>query len=138
MDEDTKQKEYQSILHSTKKALGLLPEYEPFDAELIMHINSTFATLHQLGVGPEEPFAITGAEETWDQFTTDPLVRQVRTYMALKVKSVFDPPTAATMFDAVNRQIAELEWRLNVAAEKDKKWDDDYENFGKEEDGQNG
>ena len=111
-------KEYDSILLSTKKALGLSSDYTPFDPEIIMHINSVLNILNELGVGPLEGFSITGSDETWDQFTTEILERMCRTYMFLRVKLLFDPPTAATMYEAMSRQVDELGWRLNVSAEQ--------------------
>lgn len=106
----------QSILVSTKKIIGLPDEYEAFDADIITHINSVFVIINQLGVGPEDPFFITGKTETWDDFSTDPYLRFIRTYVPAKVRDAFDPPSGAAG-DANQRVIAELEWRLRVAAE---------------------
>lgn len=108
-----------SILTSIKKLLGITEEYEHFDADIIMHINSVFMVLTQLGVGPEEGFIITGKTEIWDDFITDPVQLQaVKSYMYLKVKLLFDSATlSAAVLDSMNRSIAEYEWRLNVAAE---------------------
>lgn len=106
-----------SILRSVKKTIGLVDEYTQFDADLIMHINSTFGILHQLGVGPEEPFSINGLDETWDNFITQKNTELVRSYMFLKVKMLFDPPSTATMHEAYERSIQEMEWRLTVAAD---------------------
>ena len=111
----------ESILASIKKLLGIDEEYENFDPDIIMHINSVFMILNQLGVGPEEGFSITGNTETWDEFTGNELsIESVKTYMHLKVKLLFDPPTSSAVADSVNRMISELEWRLNVAADKEK------------------
>lgn len=110
-----------SILTSIKKLLGITEEYEHFDQDLIMHINSVFMILNQLGVGPAEGFSIAGKTETWDEFTGNDLsVESVKTYMHLKVKLLFDPPTSSAVLDSMNRMISELEWRLNVAADKEK------------------
>lgn len=107
-----------SILISIKKMLGITEEYEHFDADLIMHINSVFMILRQLGVGPEEGFSITGATETWDSFLQDnPRLELVKSYIYLKVKMIFDPPLGSAVMEAMNRQIAEFEWRLNVAVD---------------------
>ena len=111
----------ESILASIKKLLGIDEEYESFDPDIIMHINSVFMILNQLGVGPEEGFSITGNTETWDEFTGNELsIESVKTYMYLKVKLLFDPPTSSAVVDSVNRMISELEWRLNVASDKEK------------------
>jgi hypothetical protein len=108
----------QSVLNSTKKALQLDPDYDAFDPDLIMHINGVFSTLNQLGVGPDEGFMITGDQETWDTFLgTDPKLNQVKTYVYLRVRLLFDPPQTAFLADAYAKQIEQLEWRLNVQAE---------------------
>lgn len=104
-----------SILTSIKKLLGITSEYTHFDADIIMHINSVFSILRQLGVGPVNGFSITDSSATWDQFlgnATD--IEMVKTYMYLKVKMMFDPPLGSVAADAIKAQISELEWRLNV------------------------
>lgn len=111
-----------SILLSVKKALGLVPEYEPFDDILIMHINAVLSILHQIGVGPDEPFHITGEGEPWSDFITQEATEEVRSYMYYKVKLLFDPPTAnSSMFDAYDRLTKEYEWRLRVAGDEDRR-----------------
>lgn len=108
-----------SILTSIKKLLGITEEYEHFDQDLIMHINSVFMILNQLGVGPKEGFSIIGKSETWDEFTEDDLsIESVKSYIYLKVKLLFDPPTSSAVIDSINRMISELEWRLNVSVDK--------------------
>lgn len=108
-----------SILTSIKKLLGITKECTSFDPDLIIHINSVFLTLKQLGVGPEEVFAITGEYETWDQFLPEgsPNFEAVKSYMHIKVKLQFDPPTSSSVMEAMNRMASEYEWRLNVEAE---------------------
>lgn len=96
--------------------LGIPEEYTHFDSDLIIHINSVFSILNQLGVGNSK-FMITGSEETWDDFIgteDDDDIESVRTYMYLKVRMIFDPPTSSIAAEAFKSQIAELEWRLNV------------------------
>lgn len=109
-----------SILESIKKLLGIDSEYTVFDTDIIIHINSAFMILNQLGVGPKEVFEITGKDETWDSFLGDRLIdlSAVKSYIYLKVRSMFDPPTNSFAVDAMDRQIKEYEWRLNVQAEK--------------------
>ena len=104
----------ESILVSIKKLLGLTSEYTAFDTDVIIHINSVFMILNQLGVGPDEPFRITGVSETWSDFTTTTDVEAVKTYVYLKVRLIFDPPLSSAVKDAISSAIAELEWRLNV------------------------
>lgn len=107
-----------SILTSIKKLLGITEEYTHFDTDLIIHINSVFATLTQLGVGPSEGFVIVDKDDTWEQFTNDNiLIESVKSYMYLKVKLLFDPPTSSAVSESYKQMINEFEWRLNVAAE---------------------
>lgn len=109
----------ESILTSIKKLLGIEADYKHFDADLIMHINSVFSILAQLGVGPANGFSITGADEAWSEFvgTDSNLFSLVKSYMHLKVKLLFDPPLSSAVIDSINRQISEFEWRLFVAAD---------------------
>lgn len=108
----------ESILSSIKKLLGIEESYTHFDQDIIMHINSVFMILQQLGVGPEEGFAIHSNSETWDTYIyNDPLLESVKSYMYLKVRKEFDPPTIGAVAESMNSMISELEWRINVAAE---------------------
>lgn len=108
----------ESILDSIKKMLGITPEYDVFDSDIVMHINSVFFVLQQLGVGPENGFTISDKNATWNDFLSNNVNEEsVKSYVYLKVKLLFDPPLNASVIEAVNRQIAELEWRLNVQAE---------------------
>lgn len=108
-----------SILNSIKKLLGIEAEYEHFDTDIIIHINTIFLTLNQLGVGPEAGYAIRGKEEQWLAYTSDMLwVEAIKTYIYLKVRLIFDPPTNSFLIEAMNKQIAELEWRLKLQAEE--------------------
>lgn len=108
----------ESILISIKKMLGITEEYEHFDADLIMHINSVFLILAQLGVGPDKGFSIKGKDENWADFIPEEKkLELVKSYMHLKVKLLFDPPMSSAVMEAMNRQISEFEWRLNVAVD---------------------
>jgi len=108
----------ESILTSVKKLLGVQSDYEHFDTDIIMHINSALVTLHQLGIGPKNGFEITSDFETWNDYCSDlKQVGLVKQYLYLKVRLVFDPPSNSFVVDAINKQISELEWRLNTAAE---------------------
>lgn len=107
-----------SILDSVKKVLGLTPDYTAFDIDVIMHINSVFATLNQLGVGPLEGFTIEDNSTTWGEYIgTDKNLSSVKTYVWLKVRVLFDPPTMSFVLTSYEQQIKELEWRLNVYQE---------------------
>lgn len=107
----------QSILLTTKKMLGIAEEYHAFDLDIIIHINSVFLNLNQLGVGPIAPFRITGTEEVWSDFVDVSKVPGVQTYVYLKTRLLFDPPTNSFLVDNMQKQIAELEWRMNVQVE---------------------
>jgi hypothetical protein len=103
----------QSILNSTKKVLGLVPEYTAFDEDILVHINSTFSVLHELGLGPEETIIVEDADAVWgDLVLTTRELNLVKTYVYLKVRMLFDPPTLSYLIDAMNKQIVEYEWRL--------------------------
>lgn len=108
----------ESILTSTKKILGLTEDYTVFDPDILVHINSTFSTLNQLGIGPEDGFMIVDKTTTWDAFIGSNMkYNAVKTYMYLKVRLVFDPPQTSFVLAALQDQIREQEWRLNVVRE---------------------
>ena len=107
-----------SILTSIKKMLGVAEDYTEFDEDITTHINSVFLNLTQLGVGPEEGFMIEDDIAEWKDFINDSVQLQaVKTYVYLKVKLLFDPPLSSSVTESINRMIAELEWRLNVAVD---------------------
>ena len=107
-----------SILTSIKKMLGITEEYTHFDQDIIMHINSVFMTLTQLGVGSSEGFSIEDSSSTWDDFVEDrSKIESIKSYMYLKVKLLFDPPLSSAVTESMNRMISEFEWRLNVAVD---------------------
>jgi hypothetical protein len=113
-----------SILTSTKMALGLAEDYTAFDPQIIMYINSVFSTLNQLGVGPDVGFMIEDKDATWSSFLgSDPRLNHIKTYVYLRVRLLFDPPTTGFTTTAIEKQITELEWRLNVQRE-DTEWVD--------------
>ena len=108
-----------SILTSTKKILGIAEDYTVFDEDIITHINTAFSTLTQLGVGPADGFMIEDAVAEWDDFIVDDFqYNSVRSYVFLKVKQLFDPPTTSYLIASTEKQIEELEWRLNVHREE--------------------
>src|SRR5580765_5818246 len=110
----------QSILISTKKILGLPQDYTVFDLDVITHINTAFSTLTQLGVGPPEGFMIEDESEVWDDFINPPdhQYNSVKSYVFLKDRQLFDPPQTSYLITAMEKQIQELEWRLNVHREE--------------------
>lgn len=107
-----------SILTSIKKMLGISEEYVMFDMDLIMHINSIFMILTQLGVGPVEGFSIQDKYDTWSDFIPESTkLDLIKSYMYLKVKLLFDPPLSSAVIESTNKMINEFEWRLNMAAD---------------------
>lgn len=105
-----------SILSSVKNALGIMEPYTYYDPIIILHVNSTFSILTQLGVGPKNGFIITDANDLWSDFVEDKkTIEMVKTYVYAKVRLVFDPPSSSAAISALESTASELEWRLNVA-----------------------
>lgn len=108
----------ESILTSVKKNIGGSAEDTYFEPDIKMHINSTLMTLTQLGVGPPDGFMINGVEETWEDFIGDRKdLAAIQSYVYLKVRLLFDPPTTSFVLSAMKDQASEYEWRLNVQVE---------------------
>jgi hypothetical protein len=107
-----------SILISTKKILGIAEDYTVWDLDIITHINSAFFDLTQLGVGPANGYVIRDESDQWSDFIGDDLqLESVKTYIYLRVKLVFDPPSTSYAIAAMKDQIDKLEFRLNVHRE---------------------
>lgn len=106
-----------SILLSIKKLNNLAPDYTAFDDDMIMQINSAFADLNQVGVGPIEGFAIEDEESTWDEFYDDPRLNAVKTFIGLKTRLYFDPPNNSFGIGMMEKQIDEHLWRLKAVQE---------------------
>jgi len=118
MDEPIVDTTTTSILTSIKKLLGLDDLYTQFDTDITIYINSVLMSLTQLGVGPVEGFFITDKTVTWPDFIGQRKdLEAVKSFVYLKVRLIFDPPTSSFVVDAITRQIAELEWRINIQAE---------------------
>lgn len=109
----------ESILTSVKKFLGPSAEYEHFDPDIIMHINSVFMDLNDLGIGPEKAFVIEDDTSEWTDFFSEKgeTLEAVKSYMYLRVKLLFDPPASSATLASMERQIDKWEWKLNVRAE---------------------
>ncbi len=117
-----------SILTSTKKILGIEEDYTAYDVDILMHINSVFSTLNQLGIGPVDGYSIEDATPTWDAFLgSDLRLNSVKQYVYLRVRLLFDPPATSYLVDSFQQQVRELEWRLNVVREEDAWIDPDPE-----------
>lgn len=109
--------EQDSILLSIKKLLGMEEDYDCFDTDVIIHINTALTILSQLGVG-RNSFYITGNGETWEDFTDQcHKIEFIKTFVYLKVKLIFDPPASSTAVKAMEEVAKELEWRINVAVD---------------------
>ena len=108
----------ESILTSIKLLLGITEDYEHFDNQIVAHINSVLMILTQLGVGPPDSFIVKDKTDTWNEFIPDGKnLELVKSYVHLKVKLLFDPPSSSVVMESTNRMINEFEWRLNAAAE---------------------
>lgn len=103
-----------NILESIKKQLGIEPDDLSFDEELLFHINSVFNIITQLGIGPEEGFELISGKEEWNEFLDNPKkLNMIKSYIYMKVKLMFDPPTTGTHIESMERLVKELESRLN-------------------------
>ena len=108
----------QSILNSIKKVLNLTEDDESFDVDVLMHIDSVFSDLTQLGIGPAEGFSVEDESVTWDAFIgTDPKLNSVKSYVYLRLRLLFDPPNTSYALESMNKQIEQMSWRLNVERE---------------------
>lgn len=115
-EEDNKQeKKSESILGSVKKLLGI-NNMDDFDQDIIIHINSSIFILRQLGIGPAKGFMITGEDETYDDYLGEDSEESsmVKQYLYCRVRKIFDPPTSGSVMSALEEQIKELEFRLNI------------------------
>lgn len=109
----------ESILTSVKKTLGLAEDYTAFDPDIVLYINGVLSDLHQLGIGPPQGFQITGKDEEWVQFTSNDLtVNNVKTYVGLRVRLLFDPPESSYAIASFKEQIAQHEWRISEHREE--------------------
>lgn len=107
-----------SILNTTKKALSVAPGDASFDDVIVMHINSVFSTLNQLGVGPDDGFSISDDTALWSSYLEgDERLNNVKSYMYLRVRLLFDPPATSFTTTAFEKQIEQLEWRINEQRE---------------------
>lgn len=108
-----------SILNDVKLTLGLLPGQTAHDNTIVIFINSAFSELTQLGAGPPFGFQITGPDESWANFETDPRLNSIKSYVYLVVKIAYDPPKAGYLVQALSDQKRELAYRINLVAEYD-------------------
>lgn len=107
----------ESILTTVKKMLGITEEDTHFDSDLIVHINSVLGILTQIGVGPSNGYSITDKENSWSEFISETQYEMVKSFVSLKTKLLFDPPTSSSVMEAHEKMISELEWRIHVSVE---------------------
>ena len=122
----------ESILVSIKKLLGIAESDTNFDTDVIMHINTAFATLHQLGIGPKNGFSISDSSSVWSDFFSEDRLNSVKTYVFMTVKLIFDPPSQGSALETMKEYKKELEWRLKVVGETNE--DSESDTFETEED----
>ena len=103
----------ESILTSIKQMLGIEEIATNFDAEIIMYINSVFFTLNQLGVGPAVCYVLSSKDQVWNEFLEGRVdLEAVKTYVYIKTRVIFDPPTSSYILDSLERLAIQHEWRL--------------------------
>lgn len=106
----------ESILDDVKKLLGITKECTVFDADIIIHVNSVLSLLRQMGM---RQFSITGSDEVWSDYIPEgKSLEDIKTYVYLKVKLIFDPPSSSAALESIKALISELEWRITVGAEE--------------------
>ena len=114
-----------SILNTIKKACNVAEDDTSFDTDLIMYTNSVFMNLSQIGMVQADNFSIADSLTTWDALLPeDDSLIAVQTYISLKVRTLFDPPASSAAMEAINKTIAELEWRINGKTDIYKEEDD--------------
>lgn len=108
-----------SILTEIKKLLGLDESYKAFDTDIIIHINTALMILTDIGIGPEDGYYIVDGTETWKDYLGDDMSKyqSVKSYIYIKTKMLFDPPSNATTIQSLEQISKELEWRLYTKSE---------------------
>lgn len=118
----------ESILTSIKKLLGITEDYEHFDTDIIMYINSALMTLTQLGVGSSAGFSISDKTARWDDFIPSGMnLESIKTYVYIKVKLLFDPPLSSAVMECMKQMASECEWRINHEIETNKEGENQNE-----------
>lgn len=109
-----------SILKTIRNMIGPSASYEVFDVDLIIHINSAFSRLCQLGVGPLKPFRIHSEEEQWSDFmagcSSAGVIDDVKEYIFISVRLIFDPPESSMVMNAYKERLDMLEWTMKEVA----------------------
>ncbi len=107
-----------SILNDIKKVCNVPEDYDAFDQDLILHANSVFMVLHQIGVGPKDGFSISSEQDDWASYTGIDDLEAVKAYVSLRVKLMFDPNGSSYVISSIEKTVSELEWRLCLEAEE--------------------
>ena len=107
-----------NVLNSIKKLLGIPEDYTAFDQDIMIHINSVFMILSELGVGPSNGYSLKDGTEKWGEFISDAEnLEGIKTYVYMKVTTIFDPPLNSAVLPSMKELISEFEWRINNEAE---------------------
>ena len=107
-----------SILTSIKKLMGLTEEYDAFDQDILILINSVLFELEQIGVKAKDGFTLSDKTAVWSDYSDDDrLLNALKPYIYMKTKLTFDPPTSSGALDSMNRIIDRFEWRINLYAD---------------------
>lgn len=119
----------ESILSTIKKLLGVTDDYDYFDQDLLIHINSALMSLSQIGVRPSQDFYTLDKDTTWSEYLGYDYQENIdfgsiKSYIYLKVKLLFDPPQNSFTIEAINKMITEMEWRINIVSENQNGGDD--------------
>lgn len=106
----------ESILTSIKKLVGVNEDCTDFDTDIVMHINTVFSGLKQMGAGPKEGFIIKDKYAVWSDYIpkTNKNLEMIKTYVYLKVRLLFDPPTISSLLESLQKLVEEYEWRISV------------------------
>lgn len=104
-----------SILDTIKKMLGVDPSYTQFDEDIVVLINSAFSNLAQVGIIPNSGYRIESSSNTWDEVLGEHLnYDNLKSYIYLKVRVLFNPPSTSFALQAIQDEIKELEWRIYI------------------------
>ena len=114
----------ESILSTVKKAIGISADDTAFDPDILLAINTAFYTLYQLGVGDNdtEPFRVEDERDAWDDFLDDGEMEMYKSYVVMRTRMMFDPPTNSFLTDAINAQIKEFETRMTWGVDERKEY----------------
>ena len=108
-----------SIFSSVKKVVGLLGDDGSFDEDILLHINSVVSTLRQLGLSIPADFYVRDDVQTWQNLLGEFRdLDLVKSYMAMKVRLMFDPPSSSFGLKSMEEMAKEYEWRINVLTDQ--------------------